>query len=81
MGGTAGIIGATCTYPLDLVKTLLQNQKSVASASGELGFIGMFSKIVKSSGVRGLYRGLQAQLIGIAPEKAIKLTVNDTMRF
>lgn len=28
----------------------------------------------------GLYRGLVPQLIGVAPEKAIKLTVNDLVR-
>ena len=28
----------------------------------------------------GLYRGLAPQLVGVAPEKAIKLTMNDLMR-
>lgn len=28
----------------------------------------------------GLYRGLLPQIIGVAPEKAIKLTMNDFMR-
>lgn len=28
----------------------------------------------------GLYRGLGPQLVGVAPEKAIKLTVNDFIR-
>lgn len=28
----------------------------------------------------GLYRGLLPQLMGVAPEKAIKLTVNDLVR-
>ena len=30
--------------------------------------------------MRGLYRGLAPQLVGVAPEKAIKLTMNDLMR-
>lgn len=28
----------------------------------------------------GLYRGLLPQLMGVAPEKAIKLTINDLVR-
>jgi len=79
MGGTAGIIGACSTYPLDMVKTRMQNQK--ASQKIYDSSLDCFKKIIKADGVRGLYRGLQAQLIGITPEKAIKLTVNDFIRY
>jgi len=75
MGGTAGIIGACSTYPLDLIKTTLQNNKTPG-----LTFVGCFKNIYKSGGIFGFYRGLPAQLVGIAPEKALKLTVNDTLR-
>lgn len=37
-------------------------------------------KIVSREGIKGLYSGLGPQLIGVAPEKAIKLTVNDFLR-
>jgi len=36
--------------------------------------------VVANEGVIGLYRGLLPQLVGVAPEKAIKLTVNDLLR-
>jgi solute carrier family 25 aspartate/glutamate transporter 12/13 len=39
-----------------------------------------FRKVLRYEGVRGLYRGLVPQLCGVAPEKAIKLTVNDFVR-
>ena len=37
-------------------------------------------KVIKNEGVLGLYSGVVPQLIGVAPEKAIKLTVNDLVR-
>ena len=36
--------------------------------------------MVRFEGISGLYRGLVPQLVGVAPEKAIKLTVNDLVR-
>jgi len=38
-------------------------------------------KIVKSEGIFGLYRGCTVSLILIAPEKALKLTTNDFIRY
>ena len=37
-----------------------------------------FKKVIRHEGVTGLYRGLVPQLMGVAPEKAIKLTVSMT---
>ncbi|XP_064643384.1 electrogenic aspartate/glutamate antiporter SLC25A12, mitochondrial-like isoform X3 [Lineus longissimus] len=82
LGGIAGAIGATCVYPIDLVKTRLQNQRS-GSYVGELMYknsFDCFKKVVRYEGFFGLYRGLLPQLVGVAPEKAIKLTMNDFVR-
>ena len=64
-------------YPIDLVKTRMQNQRS-GSLVGELMYKNSwdcFRKVIRYEGVSGLYRGLVPQLCGVAPEKAIKLTV------
>jgi len=82
MGGTAGIIGATCTFPIDMVKTRLQNQRCLPGQKQMYSnMLDCFFKIFSNEGFFGLYRGLPAQLIGIAPEKAIKLTINDALRY
>ncbi|KAJ3297930.1 mitochondrial aspartate-glutamate transporter agc1 [Blyttiomyces sp. JEL0837] len=81
LGSVAGAIGATFVYPIDLVKTRMQNQR--AKVVGELLYknsIDCFKKVVKNEGVKGLYSGLLPQLLGVAPEKAIKLTMNDLVR-
>lgn len=39
-----------------------------------------FRKVIRNEGVLGLYSGLGPQLLGVAPEKAIKLATNDFVR-
>uniref|UniRef100_A0A8C6X0F4 Solute carrier family 25 member 12 n=1 Tax=Naja naja TaxID=35670 RepID=A0A8C6X0F4_NAJNA len=83
LGSVAGAVGATAVYPIDLVKTRMQNQRSTGSVVGELMYknsFDCFKKVLRYEGFFGLYRGLLPQLIGVAPEKAIKLTVNDFVR-
>jgi hypothetical protein len=82
-GAVAGITGTCIIYPLDIVKTRLQNQAKGTAAPGSVvykGGIDCFRTIVRTEGVKGLYRGLPANLVGITPEKAIKLAVNDYAR-
>lgn len=100
-------VGATAVYPIDLVKTRMQNQRT-GSLVGELMYRNSFDclqkvgieksrhdtlptllimklvscvwQVIRHEGFFGLYRGLVPQLMGVAPEKAIKLTVNDFVR-
>ncbi|KAK0246426.1 mitochondrial inner membrane protein [Armillaria nabsnona] len=81
LGGMAGAFGATIVYPIDMAKDDMQNQRS--TVVGQLLYknsIDCAQKIFRNEGFLGFYRGLGPQLIGVAPEKAIKLTVNDLVR-
>eukprot|EP00164_Ancoracysta_twista_P004454 GFYU01006008.1.p1 GENE.GFYU01006008.1~~GFYU01006008.1.p1 ORF type:complete len:646 (+),score=161.89 GFYU01006008.1:130-2067(+) len=81
LGAVAGGIGAAAVYPIDLVKTRMQNQRS--TVAGEMLYknsFDCFKQVVAKEGVPGLYRGILPQTVGVAPEKAIKLTVNDLLR-
>ena len=77
IGSVSGIIGATIVYPIDIVKTRMQAQQGNTLYKS---YLDCLLKIVKRESFKGLYSGLKPQLIGVAPEKAIKLTVNDSMR-
>lgn len=81
-GGIAGGIGAFTVYPIDLVKTRLQNQRS--NVVGEVLYRNAWDCVKKvyknEGGVRAFYRGVLPQLVGVAPEKAIKITVNEMIR-
>ncbi|KAK6321753.1 hypothetical protein J4Q44_G00087290 [Coregonus suidteri] len=53
-GGIAGIVGVTCVFPIDLVKTRLQNQRQ-----GQQIYKNMMDclvKTVRSEGYFGMYR-------------------------
>ncbi|RFU25638.1 hypothetical protein B7463_g10710, partial [Scytalidium lignicola] len=81
LGSLAGAFGAFMVYPIDLVKTRMQNQRG--SRVGELLYKNSWDcakKVVRNEGFKGLYSGVLPQLVGVAPEKAIKLTVNDLVR-
>uniref|UniRef100_A0AAQ5X5M3 EF-hand domain-containing protein n=1 Tax=Amphiprion ocellaris TaxID=80972 RepID=A0AAQ5X5M3_AMPOC len=83
LGSIAGATGATAVYPIDLVKTRMQNQRSTGSFVGELMYKNSFDcakKVLRYEGFFGFYRGLLPQLIGVAPEKAIKLTAKNPLR-
>jgi len=80
-GGIAGIVGVTCVFPLDLVKTRLQNQK--VGPNGEVLYKSMFDclkQTYRAEGYFGMYKGSAVNLILITPEKAIKLAANDYFR-
>ena len=79
LGGIAGGIGAISVYPIDFVKTQLQTE--TGRIKYNKGVIDTFIQIIKEEGgFFGLYRGAWVQLIGVTPEKAIKLSVNDMAR-
>eukprot|EP01041_Mallomonas_annulata_P002426 gene2426-4711_t len=82
LGAIAGISGTGIVYPFDIIKTQLQTQNSSLLKNRGLfsSVISTGRLIVSSNGPFGLYRGFVACLVGIAPEKGIKLAVNDVMR-
>lgn len=81
LGSVAGAFGAFMVYPIDLVKTRMQNQRSVQPGQQLYNnSIDCARKVIRNEGALGLYSGVLPQLIGVAPEKAIKLTVNDLVR-
>ena len=76
VGAVAGIVGTSCIFPIDMIKTRLQ-----ATTSAATNPIKVFQNIVSNEGgIRALYRGLGPNLIGVTPEKAIKLAANELFR-
>ena len=59
-GGVAGMVAAVIVYPLEVVKTMLTlYPEECSSIPDALG------KVFRTSGVRGLYRGLGPTLVAM----------------
>ncbi|XP_033628669.1 mitochondrial glutamate carrier 1-like isoform X1 [Asterias rubens] len=80
-GALAGVAGVTCIFPIDLVKTRLQNQQVSDGRRMYNNLFDCFIKTAKADGIRGLYKGFGVNVTLISPEKAIKLVGNDFFRY
>uniref|UniRef100_A0A0D3FGN6 Uncharacterized protein n=1 Tax=Oryza barthii TaxID=65489 RepID=A0A0D3FGN6_9ORYZ len=76
-GGLSGITAASMTYPLDLVRTRLAAQTNTAYYRG---ISHALYAICRDEGVKGLYKGLGATLLGVGPSIAISFCVYETLR-
>ncbi|MCL7038332.1 hypothetical protein MKW94_005769 [Papaver nudicaule] len=89
-GSVAGGTAVLFTYPLDLVRTKLAYQvfdstkvNMKGAVHGEQVYRGIsdcFSKIFRTSGMRGLYRGVAPSLYGIFPYSGLKFYFYEEMK-
>lgn len=75
-GAFAGICSQLVVYPLEITKTRL----ALASPGVYSGIRDCMTKIYRNEGPLGLYKGLQASLIGVIPYAAIDLAIYNTLR-
>lgn len=73
------MLATSLVYPLDMVKTTMQRQVAGKSMLYK-NPVQAFKGIVMNDGVRGLYRGIGANLVGVFPVQALKLASNDLFR-
>ncbi|GER25151.1 mitochondrial substrate carrier family protein [Striga asiatica] len=67
-GGVAGGFAKTAVAPLERIKILFQTRRAEFHS---LGLLGSFSKIAKTEGVLGFYRGNGASVARIVPYAAL----------
>lgn len=75
-GGLAGAISRTATAPIDRLKMLLQVQDGKQGMSIRDGM----RKMAAEGSVKAYFKGNGANVIKIAPETAMKLTLNDAFK-
>ena len=76
VGAVAGGAGAVAAYPFDYIKSQMQTE--YGRETYDNGLEAFFTTVQKNP--LQLYKGVGVQVLGIAPEKGIKLGVNDLLQ-
>ncbi|XP_028761133.1 calcium-binding mitochondrial carrier protein SCaMC-3 [Neltuma alba] len=78
-GTASGALGATCVYPLQVVRTRMQAQRPKGdSAYGGMGDV--FKRTFKHEGFRGFYKGIFPNLLKVVPSASITYMVYEYMK-
>ncbi|XP_057720693.1 calcium-dependent mitochondrial ATP-magnesium/phosphate carrier protein 3-like isoform X1 [Arachis stenosperma] len=73
-GTISGALGASCVYPLQVIRTRMQAQ-STYSGMGDV-----FRKTMKHEGFRGFYKGIFPNLLKVVPSASITYLVYESMK-
>lgn len=78
-GAIAGVVSVCVTYPLDAARARLTVQGGL-SKTAHTGIFNVLSTVVRTEGLRGVYRGVLPTIWGIAPYVGLNFTVFETLR-
>jgi solute carrier family 25 protein 33/36 len=71
-GGAGGMVGATITCPLEVIKTRLQSRELANSSVWR-----QVGGIMKNEGIRGFWKGLGPMVVGVVPARATYFATYD----
>lgn len=75
-GTMSSTLGQVASYPLALVRTRMQSELGTHRSS----MVDMFRRIYTTEGYRGLYRGITANIMKVAPAVSISYVVYEYTR-
>ncbi|KAJ8634005.1 hypothetical protein MRB53_027341 [Persea americana] len=78
-GTVSGALGASCVYPLQVIRTRMQAQHSKAGA-GYPGMSDVFWRTLRNEGLSGFYKGIFPNLLKVVPSASITYLVYETMK-
>ncbi|CAL5048583.1 unnamed protein product [Urochloa decumbens] len=78
-GTVSGALGASCVYPLQVIRTRLQAQQA-NSESAYRGMSDVFWRTLQHEGVHGFYKGILPNLLKVVPAASITYLVYEAMK-
>ncbi|XP_023518867.1 mitochondrial substrate carrier family protein B-like [Cucurbita pepo subsp. pepo] len=80
-GSLSGIASSTATFPLDLMRRRMQLEGAGGRARVyKTGLYGTFKYIVKTEGLKGLYRGILPEYYKVVPSVGIVFMTYETLK-
>ncbi|KAI3447721.1 hypothetical protein Pfo_004386 [Paulownia fortunei] len=80
-GSLSGIASSTATFPLDLVRRRMQLEGAAGRARVyNMGLFGTFGQIIRTEGLRGLYRGIMPEYYKVVPSVGIVFMTYETLK-
>ncbi|KAA8518957.1 hypothetical protein F0562_016269 [Nyssa sinensis] len=80
-GSLSGIASSTATFPLDLVRRRMQLEGAAGRARVyKTGLFGTFGNIIRTEGLRGLYRGILPEYYKVVPGVGIVFMTYETLK-
>ncbi|KAJ8752270.1 hypothetical protein K2173_003906 [Erythroxylum novogranatense] len=78
-GTLSGALGATCVYPLQVVRTRMQAQRFNTDTAYK-GMADVFRRTFKHEGIRGFYKGIFPNMLKVVPSASITYMVYEAMK-
>ncbi|KAM0933300.1 putative mitochondrial carrier protein [Dioscorea sansibarensis] len=78
-GTVSGALGATCVYPLQVIRTRMQAQRTNTSAAYK-GMSDVFWRTLHHEGFTGFYKGILPNLLKVVPSASITYLVYESMK-
>ncbi|XP_073015371.1 calcium-dependent mitochondrial ATP-magnesium/phosphate carrier protein 2-like [Primulina eburnea] len=78
-GTISGALGATCVYPLQVVRTRMQAYRATKGAA-DSSMSGVFLRTYRVEGFRGFYKGIFPNLLKVVPSASITYLVYEAMK-
>jgi solute carrier family 25 phosphate transporter 23/24/25/41 len=78
-GTFSGALGATCVYPLQLIRTRLQAQ-ALTSVDRYTSMTDAFRRTYRHEGMRGFYKGWLPNMLKVVPSASITYLVYEDMK-
>eukprot|EP01126_Amoeba_proteus_P054546 TRINITY_DN671_c0_g1_i4.p1 TRINITY_DN671_c0_g1~~TRINITY_DN671_c0_g1_i4.p1 ORF type:complete len:201 (+),score=29.84 TRINITY_DN671_c0_g1_i4:424-1026(+) len=80
-GGTAGVVGTVLSIPIDVVKTRMQTQISLAPAERYKGVFDCIKSIWKKEGPSTFLKGLGPRLVQTIPSASLTFMIYEKIKY